>query len=190
LVIYYAQARDDNGVSIAEKINHFNSDHLRWLPGYAGTFSSTNYVYPDGETYVVNAALAASTELDSDLDGNPNSTDPTPVLVPSQVKFNLTLTTNHPPLAKLAWQTIPLAGNYVYYKTNLLSPNWLPFTNFNNYYYGLGTAVTNAAHTNYFVSPQPYVYASPADNWEVTNVWVLDTLTNVPHFYRVMVQPN
>jgi hypothetical protein len=190
LVIYYAQARDDNGVSIAEKINHFNSDHLRWLPGYAGTFSSTSYVYPDGETYVVNAALAASTELDSDLDGNPNSTDPTPVLVPSQVKFNLTLTTNHPPLAKLAWQTIPLAGNYVYYKTNLLSPNWLPFTNFNNYYYGLGTAVTNAAHTNYFVSPQPYVYASPADNWEVTNVWVLDTLTNVPHFYRVMVQPN
>jgi len=50
--------------------------------------------------------------------------------------------------------------------------------------------VTNAAHANYFVSPQPYVFASPSDNWEVTNVWVLDPLTNVPHFYRVMVQPN
>ena len=190
LVIYYAQAVDDNGVSIAEKINHFNSDHLRWMTNYAGTFSSTSYLYPDGEIYAVNAALAASTTLDSDRDGQVNSVDPTPVLVPSQVKFNLTLTTNHPPLAKLAWKTIPLAGNYVYYKTNLLSPSWLPFTNFNNYYYGAGTAVTNAAHANYFVSPQPYVFASPSDNWEVTNVWVLDPLTNVPHFYRVMVQPN
>jgi hypothetical protein len=107
------------------------------------------------------------------------------------LNFTLTVTNLPPKSARLSWRTIPLAGNYIYYKTNLLSPAWLPFTNFNNYYYGSGTAVTNAAHTNYFVSPQPYINnMAPADNWETTNVWVIDPMTNVMHFYRVMVQPN
>jgi hypothetical protein len=190
VVIYYAQALS-GGSSVAEKINHWNGDHLRWVPSYAGTFSSVSLVYPDGTTNLVNAALASSTDIDSDRDGIGNASDPTPVLVPSQLNFTLTVTNLPPKSARLSWRTIPLAGNYIYYKTNLLSPVWLPFTNFNNYYYGPGTAVTNAAHTNYFVSPQPYInFMAPADNWEMTNVWVIDPLTNVMHFYRVMVQPN
>lgn len=194
MVIYYAQAIDDDGTSVAEKINGFNTNHFRWVPTYAGYFSSTNIVYPDGTTNAINAALAASSELDSDRDGTPNNVDPTPVLVASQVPFGLTLTTNHPPLVRLMWRSIPLAGNYIYYNTNLLMTNWLPFTNFSNYYFGPsngpGTALPNTNHSNYFISPQPYINGPAADNYQMTNVWVFDVPTNVPHYYRIMVQPN
>jgi hypothetical protein len=194
IVIYYAQAIDSDGTSVAEKINGFNTNCLRWVPTYAGYFSSTNIVYPDGTTNAVNAALAASPSIDSDRDGSPNSADPTPVLVTSQVSFDLTLTTNTPPQVRLLWKTIPLAANYIYYNTNLAATNWLPFTNFSTYYYGTGigagTAVAKTNAGNYFISPQPYINATPADNWQMTNVWIFDTPTNVPHYYRVLVQPN
>jgi hypothetical protein len=182
MVIYYAQAMV-NGVSVAEKLNGLNGNRLRWVAAYAGHFSSTNIVYPNGTTNgPFNAALAQSTTIDSNGNGIPNGSDPTPFFVSSQVNFTLTLT-NRPPLSvRLQWATIPLATNYIYYKTNLLSTNWLPLTTFNNYYYGANVAVTNSAHTNSFVSPQ--TYPGPA-----TNVWVFDVVTNVAHYYRVIVQP-
>ncbi len=184
-MIYYAQALAASGgglVSVAEKLNHKNNDHLRWVPTYAGYFSSTNIVYPDGTTNTVNAALAQSKDIDSDGDGIDNAYDPTPFFVPSEVNFTVTLT-NRPPLSvRLQWVTIANGTNYVYFKTNLLSPVWLPLTNFNDYYYGANLAITNSTHVNWFASPQPY--PSPA-----TNVWVFDVVTNVPHYYRVMVQP-
>ncbi len=194
VVIYYAQALTKSGVSVAEFINGWNNDHLRWVPTYAGHFSSTNIVYPDGTTNAVNLALATSSNLDPDRDGilnGNNLPDPTPILVPSQLAFNLVLTNLPPRSVRIGWRTIPLAGNSIFYKTDLASSNWLPFTNFDNYYYGNGTAVANPAHTNYFVSPQPYLIGgTPVDNGQSTNVWVFDPLTNVPHFYRIMVQPN
>ena len=191
LVIYYAQALTTGGISVAKKINHFNNDHLRWVPTYAGHFSSTNIVYPNVTTNTINIALATASDLDSDRDGNPNVSDPTPVLVPSQLSFTLTLTNNPSKSIKLGWRTIPLAGNYIYYNTDLTTTNWLPFTNFDNYYYGTGIAVTNAAHTNYFVSPQSYIGGvTPSDNWETTNVWINDVPTNAAYFYRITVQPN
>jgi len=182
MVIYYAQAVID-GLSIAEKMNHKNGDHLRWVPQYAGYFSSTNIVYPDGTTNTFNAALAQSQDIDSNGNGIPNGSDPTPFFVSSQVNFTLTLTNRPPWSVRLQWATIPLATNYICYQTNLLSPTWLPLTNFNNYYYGANVAGTKSAPTNnFFVSPQPYPsYA--------TNVWVFDVVTNVPRYYRVMVQP-
>ena len=190
LVIYYADAIDRNYGSVAEKINHLNGDHLRWMPTYAGHFSSTNIVYPDGTTNAINSALANASDLDSDRDGENNNTDPTPVLVPSQLNFTMAVTVTNQ-TAKIGWRTIPLAGNSIYYSTNLATTNWLPFTSFSNYYYGPGLAVPNAAQTNYFVSPQPYDDSQwPADNWETTNVWVLDPLTNAVRFYRIVVQPN
>lgn len=193
LVIYYAQALEftpafPNGVSVAEQIDfqsqHFgaNGGRLRWIYSYAGQFSSTNLVYPDGTTNTVNAALAGSTTIDSNGNGIPNAGDPAPIFVPSELNFTLT-TTNLPPLsAKVEWTTIPNATNYIYYTTNLLATNWLAFTNFKNYYYGNNVAVTNSAHSNNFVSPQPA--PGPA-----TNVWVYDALTNMPHFYKVVVWP-
>jgi len=120
LVIYYAQAVI-NGSSVAEKLNHKNSNHLRWVPTYAGYFSSTN---------TFNTALAQSTTIDSDGDGIVNANDPTPFFVSGNVNFTSTLI-NVPPLkVRLQWQTMPDATNYVFYKTNLLAANWLVLTNF------------------------------------------------------------
>ena len=162
LVIYYAQALL-NGVSVAEKFDHKNNNHLRWVPTYAGYYSSTNLVYPPGVTNTVNAALAESADIDSDGDGTPNSTDPTPFLVPAQLNFTETITNVPPVSVQLQWQTVANGTNYVYYKTNLLSPGWLLLTN--------------------FISPFPY--PSPPGY-----VSVFDPLTNAPHYYQVVVQPD
>ena len=163
LVIYYAQAVI-NGSSVAEKLNHKNSNHLRWVPTYAGYFSSTNIVNPDGTTNTVNAALAQSTTIDSDGDGIVNANDPTPFFVSGNVNFTATLT-NVPPLkVRLQWQTIPDATNYVFYKTNLLAANWLVLTN--------------------FITPPAPPYAPITTN-------VLDSVNPaVQKYYRVRVDPN
>jgi len=163
LVIYYAQAVI-NGSSVAEKLNHKNSNHLRWVPTYAGYFSSTNIVNPDGTTNTVNTALAQSTTIDSDGDGIVNANDPTPFFVSGNVNFTATLT-NVPPLkVRLQWQTMPDATNYVFYKTNLLAANWLVLTN--------------------FITPPAPPYAPITTN-------VLDSVNPaVQKFYRVRVDPN
>ncbi|HEV2693743.1 MAG TPA: hypothetical protein VG347_12700 [Verrucomicrobiae bacterium] len=182
LVIYYAQALIDDGSSVAEKINHFNGDHLRWVPTYAGTFSSTNLIYPDGSVNTVNAALKAASDIDSDGDGTPNNQDTSPILTSSQLNFTITLTNLPPKSVKLKWTTTGNGTNYIYYKTNLLSPTWMPFTNFKNFYYDPGQSGTNLLHTNWFPSGMGY----PAPS---VPVWIYDGLTNMPHFYRVVVQP-
>jgi hypothetical protein len=162
-VIYYAQAVI-NGSSVTEKLNHKNSNHLRWVPTYAGYFSSTNIVNPDGTTNTVNTALAQSTTIDSDGDGIVNANDPTPFFVSGNVNFTATLT-NVPPLkVRLQWQTMPDATNYVFYKTNLLAANWLVLTN--------------------FITPPAPPYAPITTN-------VLDSVNPaVQNFYRVRVDPN
>jgi hypothetical protein len=188
IVIYFAQAVI-NGQSVAENIDYAsrvqgaNGGRLLWVPTYAGHYSSTNLVYPAGVTNTFNAALVGSTFIDSDGDGIPNAYDPTPFLTPALVNFTAT-TTNLPPLSiKIQWSTVANATNYIYYRTNLASGAWLPFTNFNNYYFGNNISVANPLHNNMFVSPQPN--HSPA-----TNVWLFEAVTNVPHYYRILVQPS
>jgi hypothetical protein len=122
VVIYYAQAILADGTSVAGKINQKNTNHLRWVPMYAGYFSSTNLVYPDGTTNTFNAALMESSSIDSDGDGNFNNTDPTPIFVAGQMNFKLTLTNQQ---ALLSWQSVPGATNYIEYKTNLMSAAWI-----------------------------------------------------------------
>ena len=162
VVIYYAQAVI-SGVSVAQKMNHKNNDHLRWVAGYAGFFSSTNLVY-GGTTNTVNAALAQDKVIDSDGDGTPNFYDPTPFFLASQVNLSITLTNTPTPAALLQWTTIPLATNCLYFKTNLSLPGWQLLTN--------------------FPSTPPLPYNSPP-----ATVSVLDLLTGVPHYYQVIVQP-
>ncbi len=186
LVIYYAQAMI-NGVSVAEKLNHKNGDHLRWIPTYAGYFSSTNLVYPPGVTNTVNAALAQSSSIDSDGDGIVNSVDATPFFVTALLNFTIAKTNSTPKGVRLEWQTIPNGTNYIFYSTNLLDP-WQPFTNFGKFYYGNNVGVTNYPHSNFFPSPL-VLPTNPPINDLRTNVWVFDVITNTPHFYRVMVQP-
>lgn len=170
LVIYYANATIAGGMSVAEKLNGLNNNHLRWVPMYTGYFSSTNIVYPDGTTNgPFNAALAQSTTIDSDGDGIVNASDPTPFFVSSEVNLKFKLTLNNPPLtALLTWDSIPSATNTVYYRTNLVLGNWLVLTGF-----------VSAANI------------PPVGGWPITNtITIAVTNTSVPHFYRVRVDPN
>jgi hypothetical protein len=98
MVIYYAQAMV-NGVSVAEKLNHLNSNRLLWVTNYAGYFNSTSVIYTntDGTTMTnfFNAALRNSSDIDSDGDGIPNGNDSTPFGVPPLITkqpVNLTTT--------------------------------------------------------------------------------------------------
>jgi hypothetical protein len=166
VVIYYAQAII-NGISFAQLLNHHNGDHLRWVPAYAGVFSSTNLVYPAGVTNTLNAALVQSSTLDSNGDGTPNNAESDPIFVPAQVNFTLILT-NVPPLkARIQWDSIPASTNFVLYRTNLLSASWFTLTN--------------------FISP---TNVPPLTGWPLTNV-VFDTINPVQQkYYRVLVNPN
>jgi hypothetical protein len=198
MVIYFADALE-GGVSVAESIDREsrqggNNGRLRWVYSYAGYFTGTNIITTNADltttTNSVNAALAKSPTIDSDSDGRPNSVDPTPFFQPADVNLTVT-TTNLPPLAaRVQWTTIPNATNCIYYSTNMLGTNWLVFTNFNNWYYGYNVARTNSTHSNGFISPQVYVNnASLPDNSQRTNVWIFDTMTNMPHYYKVVVWP-
>lgn len=173
VTIYYARALA-GGNDVSEKLDGRNNKHLRWVPAYVGYFSSTNLVYTNIvggvtnlSTNTVNAALAQSPDLDSDGDGIPNVSDPTPFFVSGEVNFKLT-TTNLPPLTVLlSWQSIPAATNYVLYTTNLVSPNWQGLTNFN--------------------SPAA---VPPAGGWPLTNSASDVVNPAAPRYYRIEVIPN
>jgi len=168
LVIYFAQALVD-GISVAAKIDaasmsgRNNGGRLRWVPAYAGYFSSTNLVYPDGSTNAFNAALAASTTIDSNGNGVPNASDPTPFFTSSEVNLVIT-TTNVPPMEPMiTWDSIPGATNCVLYSTNLVT--WFPLTK--------------------FVSPS---LVPPAGGWPIINTLIVTN--NSGPYYKVMVSPN
>lgn len=163
MVIYYAQAVM-NGVSIADKINHWNGDHLRWVPQYNGYFSSTNLVYANGTTNAVNAALAQAHGLDSNQNGTANYLDSQPLFVPSQI--NLKDFPTNVTFMAVQWNSINDATNYIYWSTNMGGPFASLLTNF----------VT--------IAPIP-----PAGPWPVTNT-VYDSITSPPRYYRAAVWPN
>ena len=127
--IYYAQLII-NGVSWAEKLDHKNSGGLNWVPDYAGTFSSTNLVYPDGTTNRLNLALVQSCDIDSNGNGIPNCQDPAPVLVSLPVVNLAAALTNLPPRAvALSWNSSPYATNSVFFSSSLSATNWQLLTN-------------------------------------------------------------
>jgi len=167
LVIYYAKAVL-GGVPFSSKLNHKNGNHFRWVPTYAGIFSSTNLVYPAGVTNVLNAGLVSDPFLDSNGNGTPNGSDPNPIFVPAQVALTSIYTNNSQPAkVRLQWHSIPAATNYLQYTTNLLSPNWQVLTN--------------------FISP---TNVPPVTGWPLTNL-VYVTNSPVPQkYYRVHVDPN
>jgi hypothetical protein len=171
MMIYFAQATTADGTSIAAKIDEAskagrNGGRLRWVPGYAGHFSSVNLIYPDGTTNTVNAGLAGSSTIDSNGNGVPNGSDPAPFFTSSQVGLSIA-TTNAPAAAMIRWNSIPGSTNYVYYKTNLASTVWLTLTN--------------------FVSPAT---VPPAGGWPITNT-VFDAVNaSQARFYNVTVVPN
>jgi hypothetical protein len=86
-----------------------------------------------------------------------------PFLVPAQLNFTVTFTNLPPPAVQLQWVTVANGTNFVYFKTNLLSPAWLLLTNFN--------------------SPLPY--PSPPGY-----VSIFDPLTNTARYYQLDVEPD
>jgi hypothetical protein len=127
--IYYAQLII-NGVSWAEKLNHRNGGGLNWVATYAGAFSSTNLVYPDGTTNRLNLALVQSCSLDSNGNGTLNCQDPAPVFVPSQMNFAAVVTNAPQRAVVLSWNSVPYATNSVFFKPSVTAANWQLLTNF------------------------------------------------------------
>ena len=169
LTVYFAQALI-NGVSVAEAINNAsiysgkNRGRLLWVPEYAGYFSSATNV-SGGVTNLVNAALVASPDIDSNGNGLANAYDTTPFFDASQVNLTITMT-NVPPISPmLTWNTVPNATNCVYYSTNF-GASWLLYTN--------------------FISPTPYLaYPSAAKPVSVVDT---DDVSG-SRVYRVAVYP-
>jgi hypothetical protein len=127
--LYYAQLII-NGVSWAEKLNGKNDGGLNWVSGYAGAFSSTNLLYPDGTTNLLNLALIQSCSLDSNGNGIPNCQDPAPVFVPSQVALAAALTNQPQRSVVLSWNSIPDATNSLFFAPSVTATNWQLLTNF------------------------------------------------------------
>jgi hypothetical protein len=127
--IYYAQLII-NGVSWAEKLNHKNGGGLNWVSSYAGAYSSTNLVYPDGTTNLLNTALVQSCDLDSNGNGIPNCQDRAPVLVPSEIGLAAAFTNAPQHEVVLSWSSIPYSTNSVFFKPSLTATNWQLLTNF------------------------------------------------------------
>ena len=124
MAIYYARAVI-SGVDVSEKLNGKNNGRLRWVPSYAGFFSSTNIV-SGGVLFKVNIGLAQSKHIDSDGDGTFNADDSEPfITVPHLTVY----ATNHPPsTVVINWDTSPSKTNTLYYSTNLAT--WQFLTNF------------------------------------------------------------
>jgi hypothetical protein len=132
--IYYAQLII-NGVSFAEKLNHKNGGGLNWVAAYAGAFSSTNMVYPDGTTNRLNLALVQSCDLDSNGNGIANCQDPAPVFVPSEMNLTAVFTNTSTTIVSsnalvLSWNSIPFATNSVFFEPSVTATNWQLLTNF------------------------------------------------------------
>jgi hypothetical protein len=177
MVIYYAQAVV-NGVSVAEKLNHLNGNRLRWVPAYAGYFSSTNIVYPAGVTNgPFNIALAQSTTIDSDGDGIVNGNDPVPFF--SSGMINLTIvSTNLPPQTEwITWNTVPNATNYIYYTTKFAA--WYILTNATISSSPSGSVI-NSTPTNFVVTFSSGTHSLPV------SVTVSDP-ASTNRFYKVRV---
>ncbi|HEU5070270.1 MAG TPA: hypothetical protein VFV96_07645 [Verrucomicrobiae bacterium] len=146
MTVYYAQATID-GASAAEFMNGKNGGRLRWISSYAGPFSGTNVVYPNGSTNFLNAALVTSCNLDSDNDGLPNCIDPSPVFLPQLARVDVSVVTSPSRMLVLSWLTIGGATNHIYSATNTGSPNWQLVTNL------VSPPVVGKPFTNQFVTP-------------------------------------
>ena len=128
LTIYFANAN-----VAAEKLDGGARGRIRWVRDYTGPLSSTNIIYPSGSNYTFNLALVSSPDIDSDGDGIPNSSDPTPIFVEESVALTVAMLHNEEKgyrKAVLTWNSLAYATNFLEYKPALASPQWLTLTNF------------------------------------------------------------
>jgi hypothetical protein len=192
LVIYYADAiaagagLGGTPADVSRLINHKNSNHLRWVPTYAGYFSSTNLVY-FGATNTFNVALAGDTVIDSNGNGIPNASDPMPFFLQGMINLTAYPTNNPAHTIVISFDTIPRATNTVFYTTSLMQPViWTVLTNIYIPVISTNPFVSmnypGPATNNPFISPQ--LNSGPA-----TNVMVFDPAGVSGRYYQVMVYP-
>jgi len=162
--IYYGQALA-NGASIAEKLNGNNNGGFIWVSNYAGFYSGTNVVYPDGTTNRLNTALVTSCDIDSDGDGIVNCLDPDPVPVGNSPAFGaaslalaVNLDTPNAEIAHISWNSVPYATNYLYSSTSTVMTNCQVVTNFVLGAVGGRVTVTDRVKTN-----EPRFYRARVD---------------------------
>jgi len=133
------------------------------------TFEGTTYYCYDVSTEL-NGANGGHFQLVTNFTSYFNSTNSLsfsgPVLTSGQIKFAGRLASRQPSYT-LTWCSLPGATNSVLYKTNLMSPNWLVWTN--------------------FVSP---TNAPPISGSAITNTLLVPILQGSQRFYRVSVTPN
>jgi hypothetical protein len=169
---------------VAEKLNGkrglsgTNGGRFSWVSSYAGYYSSTTVTNLDGTTYQANAALRFSTDIDSNYNGIPNASDPTPFLTPSELGLaatftNLVMVTNLVTVTNravvLSWYTLPNSTNFVSFEPSVTVGKWPPLTN---------SFLTNPLGS--------FVYNSPVAG----RTEVVDPLgTNSSRYYRVKVNP-
>jgi hypothetical protein len=113
--IYFAHAN-----IAADKLDGAQNGRFRWVPGFFGPLSSTNIVYPSGNSYTANISLVQQKDMDSDGDGIPNINDPTPIYVAESIGLTIAQGTQ-PRQVLLSWQALANATSHVEYKPVIAS---------------------------------------------------------------------
>jgi len=165
LTIYYADALANSDlvggplVDVSDLINHFNTNHLVWIPEYMGYFSSTNMTYLNGSVNRLNVGMVNDPFLDSNGSGIPNDESPDPIFVSSQINFQQVRVSNS--LEKFTWISVPGATNFVLYATTNWA-NWNVYTNFVSPESSATWPITNVIYV-----PVPLNRQSPSCSYRV-----------------------
>jgi hypothetical protein len=117
--IYFANANVPVG-----KLDNSLNGNLRWVRSFAGPLSSTNFVYPSGQTYSFNIALVQDKDIDSDGDGIVNSRDSTPIFVGENLDVRI-VRGGLPGRVRVSWQSLAGITSYVDFKNSVNS--WEPW---------------------------------------------------------------
>ncbi|MGC8744195.1 MAG: hypothetical protein ACP5T0_09990 [Verrucomicrobiia bacterium] len=125
LTVYFANANLP-----VRKLNGAFGGRLRWIPTYAGKFSSTRVTLPNGQTAVYNSAVLSQSDLDSDRDGIPNLYDPTPM--PTDADIDLKVNMLNQKTAQIRWNALSRSTNWLEFTTDVVGGQWRLLTNFVN----------------------------------------------------------
>jgi hypothetical protein len=119
MTVYFADSNVDPTV-----LDGLHGGRLRFVPDFAGPLNSTNIVYPSGESYTVNAALARSMVLDSDGDGIVNGLDSTPIIVGDRIGLQIAASRGEPKKTVISWMAPANSTSVVEYKNSLSDATW------------------------------------------------------------------
>ena len=151
--IYFADAVA-GGQDISERLDGQAGGRLRWVPSYAGLFSGTNIVMNGVTNAPVNRALVTSRDINSNGGaGGANyyqlQNGNYPVFTAGNVNLTVATTNNQGTKSMvISWEALYNSTNYLRYKTDLTSTNWVVLTNFIQGPVNSRVTVTDPVQTN------------------------------------------